>query len=504
MVSFGLLLVASWLFFFRIGYHSLWVDELLTAGVVIHESQAEIWEPHHYPTVEGKFGYGALIPYFSLVKVWCSIFGSSEAGLRSLSACSAMVALVMILVWGPHVWMLGYKASLTAAAIFVLSPMMLWYAQEARYYAFLQPLALAVVGCYFQYWKTGRWEWLVSWTLCSIFSIMAHPLMIFGIATISCYGIWYWQKNRFPHTLIVFLCHSIVGIYFLLVIRVLTTAYGHLSQYYSEISRTFSDEFMLWKVLLHFLCGIEERPVMTSTLLLIFATAVLVVYVHGLWVRQQSSISEFEAERGLVSLRGYNPAILWMVASLGVCALMMGISYFRPMMAEAKRYPMVFFAPFCVCLGSARVSRFISRFAFFLFVGVMALNTAMVDGVYFTTPQKQNWRWVSTLIQRFSQEGDVWLHPSSVHRLVSDYYGGKREGIRVVVWEPPELKKELPSELKKAHRVWMAVSWRFPDILLRVYALRLQEVGFRAPIELEVPNGTNYQIRLWLFERSSS
>src|SRR3989338_1125008 len=116
ILAMGIWVLGTWLFFFEIGHHSLWSDELITAQMVTQKSQSEIWK-----------SFDDLAPYYSLVKSWSSFFGTSEAGLRSFSAFSAVFAVTMILVLGPLEWGLGYRGSLASSLIFILSPMMLYY-----------------------------------------------------------------------------------------------------------------------------------------------------------------------------------------------------------------------------------------------------------------------------------------------------------------------------------------------------------------------------------------
>lgn len=482
-----MLATASVLFLFRIGQHPFWSDELLTAEIVVHQSQSEIWNPRH-PGMEGGGIRGCMVPYYSAAKIWCSTLGSSEAGLRSLSAVSALVALAMILALGPSFWGLGRRASLVAAVLFTLSPMMLWYAQEARYYAFLQPISLAVCSCYFQFWRTWRWQWLAIWVIVSVFALMAHPFMIFGIVAISCYGMWVWWKGGFARRAIVILSHGLVAGYFLAVMRLLTTSYDRISTTEHAAYTLYTDDLMPWRVLSNFLCGVYEHgslirsnDAIMASLLLIAATVLLVLHV-------QAGFNERKKD-----------AVFWMAASLGACALMISVSWFRPFMVEGKRYVMVFFAPFCVCLAMALVRMSSFRLTLPLFIGVMALNSMTVEREYFSPPQKQNWRLAGESIRKHSSAGDVWLHQSTPRAFASEYYGGYPSSLfQNLVWEPTALNGQMPSALMNAKRVWLVKTGSIAD----VYGVRLEKAGFRRTNNWILPSGRFFQTQLWLFERT--
>lgn len=489
-----LLLGAFSLFFFRIGHHSFWGDELQTAEITAHRSQAELWNPSNPVPIEEHFAFGFLAPYYSASRLWCSLFGSSEAGLRSLSAAGAWAALAMILIMGPSLGGISRRASFVAGALFALSPMMLWYAQEARYYAFLQPIILISCWFYLEFWRSGRGGWLAGWSAISIFAIMTHPFMIFEIAAQSCYGLWLWWRKGFIRWWVVVLGHGLVASGFLFMLKPLLIIQED-SPPYSKAT----DELMPWKALSNFLCGIYEHPFPFLALLLV-ATAVVTLVPHiceeGRLVgpgddRQQNN-------RGIPEGKG--DPMFWIVVSIGACFLMIAVSMYRPIMVEGKKYVMIFFAPFCVCLGNALTRFSLSRVLPALFLGVMTLNSFLTDWKYFTEPQKQNWRLAGQIIRQNSRPGDIWLHQNVWRGFASEYYGGGTSRVvKDVVWKPPSLKEDPPPALRMAQRVWLVKTGGIAD----VYGARLEEAGFRRAVERALPTGTHFMTHLWLYEKAS-
>ncbi len=496
-IALVLLVGASCLFLFRIGRHSLWGDELQTAEMVVHLTQAEIWNPSNSNRTEQCSEHGFLAPYYAAAKIWCSAFGSSEAGLRSLSAAASILALAMILAMGPSFWGLGHRASLVAGALFALSPMMLWYAQEARYYAFLQPLALLSCWFYLEFWRSGRSGWLAGWCASAILSIMSHPFMIFVIVAQSCYGLWLWRKDHFRHGPCVATCHGIVAAGFLIMLKPLMISHQRVAanEPYSKVT----DELMPWKALSNFLCGVYEHPhAFLALLLVVTATVVLVLHIRetGKFLCQNNH----EQKNTFTCPEKKGDEMLWIAASFGACALMIMVSMYRPIMVEGKKYVMVFFAPFCVCLGSALTRPSLPRLLPVLFLGVMTLNSIITDWKYFTEPQKQNWRLAGQMIRQHARAGDIWLHQGAWRAFASEYYGGGMGcAAKDVVWKPPELKDLLPSALQNAKRVWLVKTGGIAD----AYGARLEEAGFRRIGEHVLPSGTHFMTHLWLYEKAT-
>lgn len=487
VLAIAICMAGAFLFFYRIGQHSFWSDELVTAEMITHESQAEIWHPRH-PNMEGQAVYGCLVPYYSIAKLWASIFGNSEAGIRSFSAASALVALILLLVAGPSRLGLGYRRTLVSATLFLLSPMLLWYAQEARYYGFLQPLALIICATYFQYWKTGRLPWLLLWTAFSIFSLMAHPYMIFLITSIGFYGAAQWRRQKLRSAATMILCHGAVASVFLTMMKLLTTTYDRISKNEHSVYALYTDDLMPWKVLSNFLCGVYEHGVTaTATVLGIIAIGALSVHIH-------SKLPSMEKQK-----TGHDQqSALWIAAAIGSCALMIAVSWYRPIMVEGKRYVMVFFLPFCICLGSALTSSALHRLLAPTFLSIMFMNSFFVDCDYFTRPQKQNWRMAGEIISRNARAGDAWIHQNAPRSFAAEYYASKATFTNVI-WDPSDLEGQLPLPLRTARRIWLVKTGSIAD----QYATRLEQNDFLLSGTRKVPTGTHFLTEIWLFEAKS-
>jgi uncharacterized membrane protein len=119
-----------------ISTESLWIDEGASWGFS-RLPLAELWgevpsyEPH--PPL-----------YYTLLKFWTMLTGTSEMGLRSLSAVANVITVYLAVVAGRL--LLGERATwiaLCGAAIFAFHPIQIHFSQEARSYA-VQSLGVAM------------------------------------------------------------------------------------------------------------------------------------------------------------------------------------------------------------------------------------------------------------------------------------------------------------------------------------------------------------------------
>ncbi len=78
--------------------------------------------------------------YYALLNLWLHLWGTSEIALRSLSTLFSIACVPVLYALGRR--LASQKVGLLAAAIFVLSPFQVAYAQYARPYALLAFLAL--------------------------------------------------------------------------------------------------------------------------------------------------------------------------------------------------------------------------------------------------------------------------------------------------------------------------------------------------------------------------
>ncbi|OQX85252.1 MAG: hypothetical protein B6D63_02690 [Candidatus Latescibacteria bacterium 4484_7] len=122
----GVVALAAFLRFFRLGHQSFWTDEILTYWAFVSEKGAPYWK---------KFLYDVHGPFYTCVLHFWSKVSMSEAWLRAPSALAGTAAAYFAFKWMNK--FLNSKTALLGAVIFALSPIHIYYSQEMRFYSFL-------------------------------------------------------------------------------------------------------------------------------------------------------------------------------------------------------------------------------------------------------------------------------------------------------------------------------------------------------------------------------
>ena len=156
----GLFLVFFLLRLYRLGFHDLWYDEVITTHLVLNPWH--IWNPPLY---------------YILLHFWIKVFGASEAALRFPSLIFSFASLIILFRLGARLF--NKKAGLWASVIMGLSPFQLWYAQEARNYSLA--LLLGLLSTYLlvialDKKKVGYW---IGFALVSIAGVYSNYFLIF-------------------------------------------------------------------------------------------------------------------------------------------------------------------------------------------------------------------------------------------------------------------------------------------------------------------------------------
>jgi len=128
----AILLLAALLRFYRLDAQSLWNDE---------GNSARIAERTTDLILEGAEGDIHPPGYYLLLHYWRALFGQSEFALRSLSVAAGLASVVFTYMLGRRLF--GEWAGLIAAFLGTISPLGIYYSQEARMYALLGALSAA-------------------------------------------------------------------------------------------------------------------------------------------------------------------------------------------------------------------------------------------------------------------------------------------------------------------------------------------------------------------------
>ena len=125
---------------YRLGVQSLWADEGNSAAMVLRDfssialhAAADIHPPL----------------YYWLLKLWAALAGTSEWGLRALSAFIGLLLVAVVYSLGKEFG--GEKVALVGMALAAFHPFQVYYAQEARMY-----MLVAFLGA-LSFWSAMRW-----------------------------------------------------------------------------------------------------------------------------------------------------------------------------------------------------------------------------------------------------------------------------------------------------------------------------------------------------------
>jgi mannosyltransferase len=152
--------------------HSYWGDEDVTVQL--------LREPLWFMIRHGIPGSESTPPlYYLIAWVWTHIFGTTELGVRSLSALIGVATVAVAYPLGRE--LRGRRTGLLLTAFVAVSPFMVWFSQDARAYG-LAMLWIAVGLLYFaRSLRTTASKDLWLWAAASALALSSHYFTIFVI-----------------------------------------------------------------------------------------------------------------------------------------------------------------------------------------------------------------------------------------------------------------------------------------------------------------------------------
>ena len=161
--------VAAVLRFGTLGRKGLWGDEISTVWLV----------QGSYPDLLHSVARLESTPplYYSIAWVWAKLFGSGTLAVRSLPALLG-VATVPITYLAAREFV-SRRASVMAAGLIAVNPLLVWYSQEARSYALLVFLSALGLWCFARAARDSRTVMLAAWALVSSAALTTHYFAVF-------------------------------------------------------------------------------------------------------------------------------------------------------------------------------------------------------------------------------------------------------------------------------------------------------------------------------------
>jgi Dolichyl-phosphate-mannose-protein mannosyltransferase len=175
-----LMIVGGALRVHRLGYQSLWNDEIVswisaqgTPWHIITQRDENSNIPPLYYLVAG-----ASLPLRGRIGV--------EAALRAPSVLVGVLSIPLLFLV-VRTW-LDERVALLSAAAMTVSPFHVWYSQEARPYALLLFLSLVALSCLQQALaQPGRWEWKAATALATAATFYCHTVGVAFMAFVVVY-----------------------------------------------------------------------------------------------------------------------------------------------------------------------------------------------------------------------------------------------------------------------------------------------------------------------------
>jgi len=184
-----IIVLAALLRFAALGSKSLWLDEAFSVNRA-RLTQAQIWS--------GKFDPVHPPLYYSVLHAWIGLVGASETAVRLLSAVSSTISLVVFYLLGRQLF--GKDVALVAISLLAFAPLDIWYAQEARMYAFVTLTGLLIsLGLVWRHWFG---VFLVGIALAAglYFDYTMVPLWV-GISAVW-FVIWFQRPQKMRYLLV--------------------------------------------------------------------------------------------------------------------------------------------------------------------------------------------------------------------------------------------------------------------------------------------------------------
>jgi 4-amino-4-deoxy-L-arabinose transferase-like glycosyltransferase len=167
-----LIVVAAALRFAGLGNQSFWWDEALT-GREVRSGFGDLFGTYlmHVEANPPVYPVAAWL--------WGHLFGTSDFALRSLSAAAGIATVVVLYVLLAE--FVSRRAAVIGGALATVSPIMIWYSQEARAYALVLFLVALSLLFLMRSLERRRRRDLIAWAIVAALASATHYFAIFAV-----------------------------------------------------------------------------------------------------------------------------------------------------------------------------------------------------------------------------------------------------------------------------------------------------------------------------------
>jgi uncharacterized membrane protein len=176
-----IIILCALLRFYHLSAASLWSDEIFSRYYL------DLFGLH-YVLTDGLSRETNPPTYYLLLRGWMSLFGDSEAALRSLSAAASILCVPVTYLLGRELG--GKTRGLAGALLFALCPASLYFGQETRVYALFMLASTVVL------WAAAVYQREPRSVKATAFYVLAATLCLYLHATglllvVACWGaVW--------------------------------------------------------------------------------------------------------------------------------------------------------------------------------------------------------------------------------------------------------------------------------------------------------------------------
>ena len=171
LILLALVVAGAALRFATLATQSFWIDE----GYTVHLLRGSLG--HLFQGIPKTEETPPL--YYVLAWLWTRPFGTSEAGVRSLSALLGTAAIPVAYLLGRA--LVSERAGLIAGALAAFNPLLVWYSQEARSYALLVLLSGLSIVLFLRARDERSGRALGLWATVSALALATHYFAIFVV-----------------------------------------------------------------------------------------------------------------------------------------------------------------------------------------------------------------------------------------------------------------------------------------------------------------------------------
>nr|MBC7244094.1 glycosyltransferase family 39 protein [Chloroflexota bacterium] len=382
--------------------------------------------------------------YYMLLHLWLSL-GDSEFIVRSLSVVVGLGSILVIYALAQKLF--DARVGLLSALLLTISPLHIWYSQEARMYVLV--LTLALCSAYFMLLalrEGRRWHWL-AYILSTAMAMNTHYFVLF-LAVFENVYVFYMLLRRRVHTDIWrqwLLSQFAVG---LLSVVGLAGIFSAESEYWWGLLDTWHGA-PTWRDLVgtwfKFSFGTQvSAPVFYWVGLPLFGFCVV-------W-----SLIDFRQKRVALSLDdGLVFCLLYLVLPIGTVFV---ISQFRSFWV--LRYIFPFLPPYCVIVARG-ISRMPGRILPALITVAIVLSSLWPIATIYRYEQKEAWRTVAQYITSQEQPDDfIFMVDEDIWLPFGHYYQGSLSytGVSRGITDRDFLAARVGQVLLTHRRIWLVLS----------------------------------------------